>query len=243
MNLKHAETQTKVSHEQHYQAHAQFYWRWIILIISGLSLALSLGFVWLHLATPSDGAHLEPGQQTWVPGGVVVSPLERHPGGLEPGDVVVAINGHSMEAYKQALLALNAPHPQWQFDQTTTYTVQRDGHLLNVPVTLGNYPWRELIREDWSLLLYFLVFALVGTYVFLRRPTDRATMVLFLATSTLLAANVVWSLGIQVSDVTGGLGFWLATMMALVVNPLCWAAFLHFVLLFPRTHPFLRGRP
>jgi hypothetical protein len=30
--------------------------------------------------------------------------------------------------------------------------------------------------------------------------------------------------------------------MALVVNPLCWAAFLHFVLLFPRTHPVLQGR-
>jgi len=109
-------------------------------------------------------------------------------------------------------------------------------------VTLGNYPWRELIQEDWSLLLYFLVFALVGTYVFLRRPDDRATRVLFLSTSTLLAAEGVWSFGLQVSDITGGLGFWLATVMALVVNCVCWAAFLHFVLLFPRLHPVLRGR-
>ena len=31
-------------------------------------------------------------------------------------------------------------------------------------------------------------------------------------------------------------------MMALVVTPVCWAAFLHFVLLFPRLHPILRGR-
>jgi hypothetical protein len=108
---------------------------------------------------------------------------------------------------------------------------------------LGHYPWRELIQEDWSLLLYFFVFALVGTYVFLRRPTDRAAKVLFLSTSTLLAAEGVWSLGLQVNDITGGLGFWLSTIMALVVNTVCWAAFLHFVLLFPRLHPVLRGRP
>jgi len=181
MNLEHAETQTKVSHKQHEEAHAQFQWRRMVLIISGLALALSMGFVWLHLVTPSDGAYLEPGQRTWVPRGVVVSPLERHPGGLDPGDVIVAIDGHSMEAYKQALLDPNASHPQWQLGQITTYTVMRDGHFLNVAVTLGNYPWRELLREDWSLLLYFLVFALVGTYVFLRRPTNRATRVLFLA--------------------------------------------------------------
>jgi hypothetical protein len=216
--------------------------RWIVLVISGLALALGVAFVWLHAASPSDGTRLEPGQQTWIPAGVVVSSLERHSGGLEPGDVIVAIDGRSLEAWKEGLFALNAPHPQWHVGQTIIYTVQRSGHLLNIPVIVGNYPWRELIQLDWSLLLYFLVFALVGTYVFLRRPDDRATRVLFLSTSTNLAAEGVWSFGLQVSDITGGLGFWLATVMALVVTPVCWAAFLHFVLLFPRLHPVLRGR-
>jgi hypothetical protein len=216
--------------------------RWFVLVISGLALALGVAFVWLHLVGPSDGARLEPGQQTWIPAGVVVTPLERHPGGLEPGDVIVAIDGRSLEAWKAGLFALNAPHPQWHVGQTIMYTVQRGGHLLNVSITLGHYPWRELIQADWSLLLYFLVFALVGIYVFLRRPADPATRVLFLATSTNLAAEGVWSLGLQVSDMSGALGFWLATVLALVVTPVCWAAFLHFVLLFPRLHPVLCGR-
>ncbi len=242
MNQEPPPSQTTVSRERHGEAHPRLHWRWIVLVISGLALALGVGFVWLHLASPSDGARLEPGQRTWIPGGVVVSPLERHPGGLEPGDVIVAIDGRSMETWKQGLFALNAPHPQWHVGQTIPYTVQRGGHLLNVAVIVGNYPWRELIQLDWSLLLYFLVFALVGTYVFLRRPDDRATRVLFLSTSTNLAAEGVWSLGLQVSDITGGLGFWLSTVLALVVTPVCWAAFLHFVLLFPRLHPVLRGR-
>ncbi|HEY6539796.1 MAG TPA: hypothetical protein VIZ18_02620, partial [Ktedonobacteraceae bacterium] len=222
--------------------HTRWQGRWIVLAISGLALVLGFAFIWLHAVSPSDGTLMEPGQQTWIPAGVVVTPLERHPGGLQPGDVIVAINGRSLEVWKEGLMKFNAPPPQWHVGQTITYTVQRGGHLLTIPVILGHYPWREVIQQSWSLLLYFLVFALVGTYVFLRLPADRATGVLFLSTSTLLAAEGVWSLGLQVSDITGDLGFWLSTVMALVVTPVCWAAFLHFVLLFPRLHPVLQGR-
>lgn len=217
--------------------------RWVVLAVSGLALVLGMAFVWLHATSPSDGTRLEPGQQTWILTGVVVSPLESHPGGLEPGDVIVAIDGRSLESWENGLFQLSALHPQWHIGQTVTYTVQRDGHLLSVPVTLESYPWQEILQEEWSLLLYFLIFAVVGTYVFLRRPNDRATRILFLSTVTLLAAEGVWSFGLQVSDITGGLGFWIATVISLVVTPICWAAFLHFVLLFPRVHPILQGRP
>ena len=84
------------SHAHRDVPHMRWRERWIVLIISGLALALGVAFVWLHMVNPSDGTLLEPGQQTWVPAGVVVTPLERHPGGLEPGDVLVAINGRSL---------------------------------------------------------------------------------------------------------------------------------------------------
>jgi hypothetical protein len=217
--------------------------RWIVLFISGMALVLGVTFVWLHAASPSDGTRSEPGQQTWIPAGVVVSPLQRQPEGLEAGDVIVSINGRSLESWEEGLFNLEAPHPQWHIGQTVMYTVQRNGHVFTVPVVLEPYPWQGILQQEWSLLLYFLVFALVGTYVFLRRPSDPATRVLFLATSTLLAAEGAWSLGLQISDITGGGGFWIATVLALIVTPICWAAFLHFVLLFPRVHPFLQGRP
>jgi hypothetical protein len=173
---------------------------------------------------------------------VVVSPLDRHPNRLEPGDVVVAIDGRSLKSWEEGLFNLDAPRPQWHLGQSLSYTVQRDGHLLTVAVPLEPYPWLQMLLHEWSLLLYFLIFALVGMYVLLRRPNDPATRVLFLATSTLLAAEGAWSLGLQASDITDVLGFWFATVLALVVTPLCWAAFLHFVLLFPRVHPVLHGR-
>jgi two-component system, NarL family, sensor kinase len=218
--------------------------RWMVLVlaVSGLAVALGVAFVWLQVAGPSDGARLQPGRRTWAHGGVVVSPLATRPGGLASGDVVVAVDGRPLRAWEQGLVARHAPRPRWQVGQTVTYTVQRHGRRLDVRVRLRSYPWRGLLQQGWSMLLYLLLFALVGTYVFLRRPADRAAKVLFVSTSTLLAANLVWSFGLQVTDITGRVGFWLSTTMALVVNPICWAGFLHFVLLFPRVHPVLAGR-
>ena len=216
------------------------HWRWVVLVLSGLALALGMAFVWLHLASPSDGTRLEPGQQTWVPAGVVVSPLESQPGRLESGDIVVSIDGRSVTTWEAGLFDLRAPRAQWHVGQTVTYIVQRNGQYRAILVILSPYPWRAMLQKEWSLLLYFLVFALVGTYVFLRRPDDPAARVLFLSTSTLLAAEGSWSIGVQASDITEGLGFWLATALALIVAPLCWAAFLHFVLLFPRAYPALQ---
>ena len=230
-------------HPSLYLPNPRGYARSVVLVVSGLALVLGLAFVCLHAFSPSDGTRLEPGQQTWVPAGVVVSPLEHHPGGLESGDVVVSIDGRSLASWEAGLFDPRAPHPRWHVGQTVTYTVQRNGHLVTIPVTLSPYPWQAMLQQEWSLLLYFLVFALVGTYVFLRRPRDPATRVLFVSTSTLLAAEGAWSLGVQVSDITAGLGFWLATVLALIVTPVCWAAFLHFVLLFPRVHPVLQRRP
>jgi two-component system NarL family sensor kinase len=218
------------------------HWMVLVLAMGGLAVALGVAYVWLQVAGPSDGARMQPGRRTWAHGGVVVSPLATRPGGLASGDVVVAVDGRPMRAWEQGLVARHAPHPRWQVGQTVTYTVQRHGRLLDLPVRLRSYPWRGLLQQSWSMLLYLLLFAVVGTYVLLRRPADRAAKVLFVSTSTLLAANLVWSFGLQVTDITGGAGFWLSTTMALVVNPICWAGFLHFVLLFPRVHPVLAGR-
>src|SRR5262245_45978421 len=88
-------------------------------------LALSLGmlsmaglFVWLHLTSPFDGARLEPGQAAWTADGVIITPLEDQPGGLRKGDLVVAVDGQSLESWAQALLQPGFPRPDWRIGQT-----------------------------------------------------------------------------------------------------------------------------
>ena len=209
-----------------------------ILLASAFMVALGVAFVWLQLTTPSDGARLDPGQPAWQPDGVVVTTLREQPGGLHAGDVVVAVEGVSMGSWAQALLDPTVSRPHWRFGQTITYSILRDGTPLDVPVTLGTYPLDAIWQEDWSTIVFALVFALIALYIVLRRPTESAPLVLLLSAAGILGGTT-WSFGLQVTNLVGGAGFWLYVVTTGIVYLLFYIAALHFALIFPRSHPFL----
>ncbi len=215
--------------------------RLAILLTAATMVALGVAFVWLHLATPSDGARLDPGQPVWRPDGVVVTVLREQPGGLRTGDVVVAVDGTSLESWAQALDDPTASRPTWRYGQAVTYTVQRDGQQMDVPVTLGSYPLDAIWQEDWSTILFAVVFELVALYIVLRRPAEQAPLVLLLSASGILGGTT-WSFGLQLSDLVGGVGFWLYKATSFVVYMLFYIAALHFALIFPKPHAFLARR-
>jgi two-component system NarL family sensor kinase len=209
-----------------------------ITVVAAVALALGVAFVWLHLATPSDDARLEPGQMVWRADGVVVTPLEPQPNGLRRGDVVVAVDGRSMDSWARGLFQPGAAHPQWRLGQTVTYTVMRAGQRLDVPVKLRPYPLGAALRTIWGTLVFGLAFELVAAFVVLRRPRDPAARVLFLASSCLLS-SLTWAFGLQVGDLVTGPGFWLYAATTFGAYILFWVAFLHFSLIFPRLHPLV----
>ena len=133
-----------------------------ILLAASIMVALGAAFVWLQVAAPSDGARLAPGQPVWRSDGIVVTPLREQPGGLRAGDIVVAVDGVSIESWAQALADPTVARPQWRFGQTITYSVLRDGTTLDVPVTLGAYPLDAIWQEGWSTIVFALVFALIA---------------------------------------------------------------------------------
>ena len=202
-------------------------------------LLLAAAFVGLPLATPSDGARLEPGQAVWRADGVVVTPLQEQPSGLRRGDVVVAVDGRSMESWAQALFdparRAGSCTSGWGAGPTVEYTVVRDGRPLQITVPLGRYPLRRVLAEEWGVFLFALAFQLVATFVFFKRPTDRAARALFLGASSLLS-SMTWLFGLQVSDVVDGTGFWLFQITAFGSFMLAWSAGVHFTLLFPHPH-------
>jgi hypothetical protein len=216
--------------------------RRVVLTVTACTLALSGLWLWLRLTIPSDDARLPPGQAVWSRDGVVVTPLEAQPGGLRQGDVVVAVGGRSLESWAEALFRSGAPGPQWRLGQTVTYTVLRGGHQLEVSIKLERYPLGALVQDEWGFLAFTLVFALVGTYVLLRRPNDRAARTLFQSAWSLLVA-VPWVFGLQVSDLFGGPSFWLYHAIVLGVYILFWISLLHFTLVFPTQHPLTARRP
>ena len=52
-----------------------------------------------------------------------------------------------------------------------------------------------------------------------------------------------WSLGLQVSDLVSGIGFWLYIVTTAGVYTLFWVGLLHFVLVFPEPHPVVAKHP
>jgi signal transduction histidine kinase len=216
--------------------------RFAVVTVAITAVLLGVAFLLLHLVSPSDGARLAPGQPVLRPDGVVVTPIQEQPGGLQQGDVVVAVAGSSMEAWAQALFKPGTPRPQWQFGQTITYTVVRNGHHLNVPVTLGHYPVGAILIHEWSTVLFALVFLFVAAFVLLLRPDDRAARVQLLIGASITGATT-WSLGLQVSDFVNGTGFWLYIATTFGVYTLFWVGILHFALVFPQPHPVVAKRP
>jgi signal transduction histidine kinase len=220
----------------------QVYSRLAVVAVAIMAVVLGVTFLLFHLFTPFDGARLAPGHPYWSTAGVVVTPIERQAGGLAPGDVVVAVAGKSMEAWAQALFQPGLARPQWHVGETVTYTVLRSGKRLEVPVTLEPYPLGAIVLHEWSTVLFALVFLLVGLFVFLLRPDDRAARVQLVMAASITGATT-WSLGLQVGDLVSGTGFWLYIATTFGVYTLFWVGILHFVLVFPRPHPAIVNHP
>lgn len=213
-----------------------------VLLATAAMVALGVAFVWLHLASPSDGARLNPNQHTWRSHGVAVTVLRSQPDGLRTGDVVVAVDGTSVESWAQALNNPTAARPHWHVGQVVTYTVERLGVTMDVPVTLGSYPMDAVWQEGWSTIVFALVFALIALYVALRRPRDRAPLVLLVSACGILGATT-WTFGLQVSDLIDGIGFWLYKATTSVDFLLFYIAALHFDLVFPKRNAMLASHP
>lgn len=208
------------------------------LLVAGVTISLAAGFLWLHLATPFDGARLQPGTQVWQPNGVVVTPLSERADGLRRGDLVVAVDGRSMEQWSQMLLQFNVQRPSLQVGQTVTYIVQRNGQLIKLPVTFTRYPLRVVLAREWWAWLFGLLNLLIAGFVFFKRPNEPAARVLLVGAAAVLSVTT-W-LGLHITDIIGGIGVWLFLATTVGVYLLSLSSVLHFVLIFPRPEPLIR---
>ncbi len=198
-----------------------------LLIIAAVFWALLLSFVGLHFATPSDGARIAGGTET---GGLRVALLTN--AGLQENDVVIAIDGRSIESYIRALTDFNQPAPQWAFGETIIYTVTRDGKKLDIPITPGRYPFGAIWAKDWGAILVAIVIQLTMGFVFFKRPNEPIARAMFLASAAMVAATT-WSIGLTIPDVVGKTGFWLYAVSSTGAYVLVWVGALHSILLFP----------
>jgi signal transduction histidine kinase len=202
--------------------------------LAGSMLLVAIAFVSLRVVAPSDGAAGAYVTSSWSAQGLTVTPV-RDGASLAAGDRVTGVAGLPLGAWTTGLLDPGLTRPALSDGATLEYEVARDGSLMVVPVRLGPYPIADVLSRSWSTLVWVVAMAVVGIYLFARRPNQPATRALLLTGCGALASTIPWMIGIGPADLVGGgplpVGYLLATFG---IYSLFWSALLHFALSFPR---------
>lgn len=205
-------------------------------------LLIPAAFITLHLFTPSDGARMSDGEDLFTPVGAVVSPYGPGTGSFQEGDVVSVVAGKDMADWAANLFRLGVSRPQWEFGETVTYSVIRDGAVHEIRIQLERLPWRSILGQYWGALLFAFVSQVVAGFVLLRRPQEPAARALFLWAMS-GSHTYAWSFFLQISDIVSGFGFWLFRIATPGLWLMYFPAGLHMALVFPKPLGFVKRRP
>jgi len=207
-------------------------------------LAVAVAFAAYRLATPSDGTGLDGSGNPYSAVGVTVEPRPGDAGStpIEPDDHVTAMLGRSVGDWAGLLLDPGVPRPIIRDGEAIAYTIDRGGRPVELIVTATPFDPITALAEDWGVVVLALSIQVVGLYLFARRPAEPAARALLVVGTGMFASTVPWALGLQVTDIATASGFWLYMAAAGVAYTLFWCGALHFALVFPRPHRFVRGR-
>ena len=189
---------------------------WLLLAVS---LAAPVVFIWVRDHTPADGARISWYEDAWTADGVLIDPIDAPAAGLEDGDLVLAVDDRSIEAWLGAVTDPSVPRPNPSL--TMPYEVQRDGELLTVEVDWAVPSIGSTLVEGWGFVVFSIVFGAVGAFVFARKPDEPAAIPLLFITCAAAGSSVPWFLGSSVSDVVQGPQF---LLFALLTGPAVHAA-------------------
>ncbi|MEZ4671740.1 MAG: hypothetical protein R3E39_27875 [Anaerolineae bacterium] len=205
----------------------------ILLMYTGASL-----FLVLRMNLPSDGTRLWVHQHELQPSPISVVPLNFVPTNLLATDNIIGVEGQPLTHWVDSLLTLDSSQPRWKFGQTVTYTVDRDGKTIDVPITLQQYPILGIIRKNMLTVLLLVGIEAAAVWLFVHRGDERAAHVLLLASSSLTAFSMYWFVGTDLVLLVNVGYLWLyyrfSTFSLLMI--MC-ASLLHFTLLLTRKAP------
>jgi signal transduction histidine kinase len=210
----------------------------VALVVTALALAISAVLTWARVTAPTSGGIVAYGDVR--PTGVNVEILPDVATSLQPGDLVVAMDGRSTLAWADDGAALG-PRSRSVGD-VVPFVVQRDGQPLRLPVTLVGYPTVPVLTAAWGTLGFVVAMIVVGGFVFWRRPLVPAAGALLVAAAGAFGSTVPFLLGTDPLDLTSAMYLWLILGTA-TVYLLLWGGVIDFVLVFPRPFEPVAARP
>jgi hypothetical protein len=206
----------------------------VVLLIPGL---VSIG---LRSRLPSDPAAPLVDFRQIVQGGLAVQPLVPDSGGLQKGDIVMAIQGQSVDLYVQNLISRQKPLPA---TNEIEYTLLRQGHQLKVEVPLSVVPPTHMFVQNWSIYFYLIYLVIVSLVVFILRPRLPAARQFFMVSTLLISSALVYFPGLRADDLLYRWQVILFMWGAVILYGIMLAGLVHNSLVFPKTHPFLEKHP
>lgn len=210
--------------------------------VAGAAALLALSATWLVLraALPGDGApwRQDPGFQ----GGVTLDAGSASNGpGLRAGDVVVAVDGVSLDRW----LARSPPRrPPLAAGTALVYRVRRDGGTLDVPIRLaGSDPIWPRLRRQGAIGLAAVALVFLGGFAVARRPDHPGARALLLFGAGVATGLTFTAVGWEVAHlVTAPWLFTLGMAGSVVGFTVMIAALAQLALTFPSPPVFLARR-
>lgn len=198
-----------------------------------LCLCLSVGFITLHLSTPSDGARLQRGNTLFTSQGAILSPYTKDNSLLKDGDILVAVQQISIKSRAEAFFTPVALPKDWKIGKSIEYTLIREGKEVKINVAQVQLPLRAILAENWGLILFILVSQGVSGFIFFQKRADPAAQAFFIWAFS-GSHSYSWAFFLQASDLVGGVGFWAFRLAATGLWLVFWVAEIHMLLVFPR---------
>jgi len=203
------------------------------------SIALAIVFLGMRATTPSDGARISFYGDGWTSAGVRIAPIDDPAPGLQGGDLVVAVDGRSLESW-----LADAPDPSVVrpiAGAPIPYEIVRSGAPSSVEVTWSVPAVGATLLAGWSVILFSVSVAALAAFVYARRPSAPAATALVLGACGAAGSSVPWFLGTTVSDIVVGGPFLLHSVITGPLYMVLWPAGLHLALVFPTPRPVVAG--
>jgi hypothetical protein len=215
---------------------------WITLAVGLVTLTLGVMVTVASYGIPADGWMVYTGDSARYENPVYVTSLPGANPNLQPGDMLLEVDGVPFELLESRAATLNPERPaNWELGETVRYTILRDGLETSVPITLQRPPLALLYRpsvllDNLSSLTVF-VYVLLGVLLFLLRPRLRAAQLLFLLAIAFFVDDLTtWGAGVPrgIANLFAVETYWPTIIMGFMLwILLIWPALAHLFLVFP----------
>ncbi len=214
----------------------QTLWVWQCVWFFFLTLFLGMSAVYLWL--PLDGAAGD--TSSFSPDGFLIQwLLEERPSGLREGDVIIRMDGHTVEEWLRG----EPLGPKGRVGGIVTYEVLRESQPLELQIKLAPVAFRAVLDRWAPQLLIVLCFFVIGSVIFWMRPFEPAARWQMLFCVLLALQYWIDGYNIQPGTLLWGWPFWFHLALENFSWFLAYASLLMFSLVFPQPNMLIKRFP